>query len=94
MGAEYSFDIKSGFSIAPAFSLHNNFDIASVAAQLTANSLFENDIIYHLGYKFDVVLEWYFWRFRRQKWFIVFGQILKISAIVSSSAKVLDVKNL
>ena len=30
MGADYSFDIKSGFSIAPAFSLHNNFDIASV----------------------------------------------------------------
>ena len=30
IGADYSFDIKSGFSIAPAFSLHNNFDIASV----------------------------------------------------------------
>ena len=30
IGANYSFDIKSGFSIAPAFSLHNNFDIASV----------------------------------------------------------------
>ena len=30
MGADYSFDIKSGFSIVPAFSLHNNFDIASV----------------------------------------------------------------
>ena len=28
--ADYSFDIKSGFNIAPAFSLHNNFDIASV----------------------------------------------------------------
>ena len=31
IGADYSFDIKSGFSIAPAFSLHNNFDIASVS---------------------------------------------------------------
>ena len=30
IGADYSFDIKSGFSIAPAFSLHNNFDKASV----------------------------------------------------------------
>ena len=30
VGADYSFYIKSGFSIAPAFSLHNNFDIASV----------------------------------------------------------------
>ena len=30
IGAFYSFDIKSGFSIAPAFSLHKNFDIASV----------------------------------------------------------------
>jgi hypothetical protein len=30
IGADYSFDIKSGFSIAPAFSLHNNFDIARV----------------------------------------------------------------
>ena len=30
MGADYSFDIKSGFSIAAAFSLHKNFDIASV----------------------------------------------------------------
>ena len=30
IGANYSFDIKSGFSIAPAFSLHKNFDIASV----------------------------------------------------------------
>ena len=30
IGADYSFDIKSGFSIAPAFSLHNNFNIASV----------------------------------------------------------------
>ena len=30
IGADYSFDIKSGFSIAPAFSLHKNFDIASV----------------------------------------------------------------
>ena len=30
IGADYSFDIKSGFSILPAFSLHNNFDIASV----------------------------------------------------------------
>ena len=29
-GADYSFDIKSGFSIAPAFSLHNNFYIACV----------------------------------------------------------------
>ena len=29
-GADYSFDIKSGFSVAPAFSLHKNFDIASV----------------------------------------------------------------
>ena len=28
--ADYFFDIKSGFSIAPAFSLHKNFDIASV----------------------------------------------------------------
>jgi hypothetical protein len=34
IGADYSFDIKSGFSIAPAFSLHNNFDIASVKCQL------------------------------------------------------------
>ena len=32
IGADYSFDIKSDFSIAPAFSLHNNFDIASVVA--------------------------------------------------------------
>ena len=30
IGADYSFNIKSGFSIAPAFSLHKNFDIASV----------------------------------------------------------------
>ena len=30
IGADFSFDIKSGFSIAPAFSLHNNFDIGSV----------------------------------------------------------------
>ena len=30
IGADYSFDIKSAFSIAPAFSLHKNFDIASV----------------------------------------------------------------
>ena len=30
IGADYSFDIKSGFSIAPTFSLHKNFDIASV----------------------------------------------------------------
>jgi hypothetical protein len=30
IGADYSFDIKSGFSIAPAFSLHKNFGIASV----------------------------------------------------------------
>ena len=30
IGADYSFDIKSGFSIAPAFSLHKIFDIASV----------------------------------------------------------------
>ena len=30
IGANYLFDIKSGFSIAPAFSLHKNFDIASV----------------------------------------------------------------
>ena len=28
-GADYSFDIKRGFSIAPAFSLHKDFDIAS-----------------------------------------------------------------
>ena len=33
IGADYSFDIKSGFSIAPAFSLHNNFDVASVTCQ-------------------------------------------------------------
>jgi hypothetical protein len=33
IGADYSFDIKSGFSIAPTFSLHNNFDIASVMNQ-------------------------------------------------------------
>ena len=32
IGADYSFDVKSGFSIALAFSLHNNFDIASVQA--------------------------------------------------------------
>ena len=25
------FDIKSGFSFAPAFSLHKNFDVASVS---------------------------------------------------------------
>ena len=30
IGADYSFDIKSGFSIAPAFFLHKNFGIASV----------------------------------------------------------------
>ena len=30
IGANYSFDIKSCFSIAPAFSLYKNFDIASV----------------------------------------------------------------
>ena len=30
IGAGYSFDIKSGFSIAHSFSLHNNFNIASV----------------------------------------------------------------
>ena len=30
IGADYSFDIKIGFSIAPAFSLHKNCDIASV----------------------------------------------------------------
>ena len=28
--ADYSFDIKGGFSVAPAFSLHKNFDTASV----------------------------------------------------------------
>jgi hypothetical protein len=32
IGADYSFNVKSGFSIAPAFSLHKNFDIASVNA--------------------------------------------------------------
>ena len=36
MGADYSFDIKSGFSIAPAFSLHNNFDIASVCNKVVS----------------------------------------------------------
>ena len=30
IGANFSFDIKSGFSIAPEFSLHKNLDIASV----------------------------------------------------------------
>ena len=30
IGAYYSFNVKSGFSIAPAFSLHKNFNIASV----------------------------------------------------------------
>ena len=30
IGADYSFDIKSGFSIALAFSLQKNFDIDSV----------------------------------------------------------------
>ena len=30
IGADYSIDIKSGFSIAPAFFLHKNFDLASV----------------------------------------------------------------
>ena len=34
IGADYSFNVKSGFSIAPACSLHNNFDVASVI-QLT-----------------------------------------------------------
>ena len=29
IGADYSIDIKSGFSIAPAFSLHKNFDVSS-----------------------------------------------------------------
>ena len=37
IGADYSFDIKSGFSIAPAFSLHNNFDIASVSGDRLPN---------------------------------------------------------
>ena len=39
-GADYSFDIKSGFSIAPAFSLHNNFDIASVERNSILKSIF------------------------------------------------------
>ena len=30
IGVNYSFDIKSGFSIAPTFSLRYNFNIASV----------------------------------------------------------------
>ena len=34
IGADYSFDIKSGFSITPAFSLHKNFNIASVQSQV------------------------------------------------------------
>ena len=34
IGADYSFDINSGFSIAPAFSLHNNFDIASAVCAI------------------------------------------------------------
>ena len=47
IGADYSFDIKSGFSIAPAFSLHNNFDIASVTREgwvmcIFYSSLFPN----------------------------------------------------
>ena len=33
IGADYSFDIKSGFSIAPAFFLHKYFDISSVSQQ-------------------------------------------------------------
>ena len=37
IGADYSFDIKSGFSIAPAFSLHNNFDIASVTSMRSSH---------------------------------------------------------
>ena len=37
--ADYSCDIKSGFSIAPAFSWHKNFDIASVEGLYTIGSL-------------------------------------------------------
>ena len=36
IGANYSFDIKSSFSIVPAFSLHKNFDIASVICNVTS----------------------------------------------------------
>ena len=38
IGANYSFDIKSGFSIAPAFSLHKNFDKASVNADICSKN--------------------------------------------------------
>ena len=37
IGVDYSFDIKSGFSIAPAFSLYKNFDIASVTPNSTVS---------------------------------------------------------
>ena len=39
IGADYSFDIKSGFSIVPAFSLHKNFDIASVCTDRSIHKL-------------------------------------------------------
>jgi hypothetical protein len=37
MGAKYLFDIKSGFSIAPTFSLHKNFNIVSVSRNYLDN---------------------------------------------------------
>ena len=40
MGAKPSFYLKSGFSIAPAFSLNKNFDIASVNTNYITNSKF------------------------------------------------------
>ena len=53
IGADYSFDIKSGFSIAPAFFLHKNFDIASVISHVS--SIFY--VKHHVGlppHKFNV----------------------------------------
>ena len=47
IGANYSFDIKSGFSIAPAFSLYNNFDIASV---YTTHTYYRSSIIFWVGW--------------------------------------------
>ena len=49
IGADYSFDIKKGFSIAPAFSLHKNFGIASVERKLLPKNKRKNLFFYPDG---------------------------------------------
>ena len=50
IGADYSFDIKSGFSIAPVFSMHKNFDTASVHRL----SKFEVSVVVKLKHIFEL----------------------------------------